>query len=196
MDSFVSTIYLWPLNWAPRNYQNCAGQTLSISQNAALFSLLGTQFGGNGVSTFQLPDFRGRIPVGYNPGGAPGVSVNTIGEIAGTEQTTLLISNMPAHTHIGTVSGITGSLSASTTQASLSTPAAGNVLGAGWDPNNADSINTFVTGTANVALGGLSIAGGTVTNSITGNSLPFSIQSPYLVVNYIIAIYGIFPSRN
>ncbi|BAU54943.1 phage tail protein [Mucilaginibacter gotjawali] len=199
MESFISTIYLWPLNWAPRNYANCQAQILAISSNAALFSLIGTTFGGNGTSTFQLPDFRGRLPLGYNPGGAPGVSVNTIGEVAGTENTTILISNMPSHTHTATFTGSGGGVKASTMQATQSVPgtSGANTLGATWDPTNVEAINGYVTdANPTVALTGFTPSGGTVTNSLTGNSIPLNIQNPYLVVNYIICIYGIFPSRN
>jgi microcystin-dependent protein len=197
MESYVSTIYLWPVSWAPRNYQTCFGQTLSISQNTALFSLLGTTFGGNGTSTFNLPDFRGRLPVGYNPGGGAGVSVNAIGETAGVQQTTLLLSNMPAHTHIATFTG-SGALKASTTQATQSVPgtSGATTLGAPYDGNQLDAINGYVAdANPGVSLVGLTTTG-TVTNAITGSSLPFNIQNPYLVVNYIITMYGIFPSRN
>ncbi|MDB5008641.1 MAG: Phage Tail Collar Domain protein [Mucilaginibacter sp.] len=204
MDAFVSTILLWPLNWAPRNFLNCQGQTLPISQNAALFSLLGTTYGGNGTSTFMLPDFRGRLPVGYNPGGAPGVSVNSVGQVAGSEHATILINNLPAHSHTATFtpsSGGSGSLKASANQATQSIPgtSGANTLGAGWDGLNADAINMYVADAAPaVSLVGLSVTGGggTVQVGLTGNSLPLNIQSPYLVVNYIICIYGIFPSRN
>ena len=199
MESFVSTIYLWPLSWAPRNYQNCQGQTLAISANAALFSLLGTTYGGNGTSTFLLPDFRGRLPLGYNPGGAPGLSPNNMGQVGGTESTSILINNMPAHTHVATFAGTGGSVKASTMQATQSIPgtSGANTLGATWDNNNGDAINGYVADpNPTVALTGFTASGGTVTNALTGGSLPINIQNPHLVVNYIIAIYGIFPSRN
>jgi microcystin-dependent protein len=199
MESFISTIYLWPLNWAPRNYANCQGQIMSISQNAALFSLLGTTFGGNGTTTFNLPDFRGRLPLGYNPGGGVGVSVNDIGQLSGVENTTILVSNMPAHTHTATFTGSGGSMNASTTQATQSVPGTGgaNTLGAPYDGNAFDAINGYVADPApSVSLTGFTAPGGTVQVGLTGNSIPINIQNPYLVVNYIIAIYGIFPSRN
>lgn len=199
MESFISTIYLWPLNWAPRNYANCQAQTLAISSNTALFSLLGTTFGGNGTTTFQLPDFRGRLPLGYNPGGGPGVSVNTIGQASGVENTSILISNMPAHTHVATFTGSGGAMKASTMQATQSIPgtSGANALGATWDNNNGDAINGYVADASpSVALTGFTASGGTVTNGLTGSSIPMNIQNPYLVVNYIICIYGIFPSRN
>lgn len=197
MESFVSTIYLWPMNWAPRNYANAAGQIMSIAQNTALFSLLGTQFGGDGQSTFALPDFRGRIPVGYNPGGAPGVSVNDIGQVSGTENVTILLSNMPAHTHAATFQGA-GTMKASITQATESVPGTNGAttLGAPFDGGNLAPINGYVAdANPGVSLVGLTTSG-TVTNGLAGNSLPINVQNPYLVVNYIICLYGIYPSRN
>jgi len=170
---------------------------MSIAQNTALFSLLGTTFGGNGTTTFALPDFRGRLPLGYNPGGGPGVSVNNIGEAAGVENTTILISNMPAHTHIATFTG-SGTMNASTMQATQSVPgtSGANTLGAIYDGGNLAPINGYVADAIPcVSLVGLSTSG-TVTNGIAGSSIPINIQNPYLVVNYIICIYGIFPSRN
>jgi microcystin-dependent protein len=170
---------------------------MSIASNTALFSLIGTTFGGNGVSTFNLPDFRGRLPVGYNPGGGLGVSVNAIGEISGSEQVTITINNMPTHTHIATFTG-TGAMNASVNQATQSVPgtSGANTMGAPWDGNNLDAINGYVAdANPGVSLIGLTTTG-TVTNALTGGSIPIDIQNPYLVVNYIIALYGIFPSRN
>jgi microcystin-dependent protein len=169
---------------------------MSISQNTALFSLIGTTYGGNGTSTFCLPDFRGRMPLGYNPGGAPGVSVNTVGQVGGAEQTTLQITNMPMHNHAATFAGT--SVKASTAQATQNVAGTSGALtlGSSNDPGTGDTINSYVVDNApTVALTG-SVPAGNVTVAVAGGSQPFSIQPPHLVVNYIIAIYGIFPSRN
>ena len=115
---YLGEIRLFAGNFAPRNYAQCLAQQLSIAQNTALFSLLGTNYGGNGTTTFALPDFRGRLPILYGQG--PGLSMYTIGEQIGTEAVTLTSSQMPAHTHI---------MTASTTAAAVSTPA-GNMFAA------------------------------------------------------------------
>src|SRR5580692_2143819 len=96
-DPFVAEIRIFPFNFAPKGWAQCNGQILPISQNTALFSLLGTNFGGNGTSNFGLPDLRGRTPIGQGQG--PGISDYVLGEITGTESTTLLSSNIAAHNH-------------------------------------------------------------------------------------------------
>src|SRR5262252_4819881 len=107
-DPFLGMIALFGFNFAPRGWAFCNGQLLSIAQNTALFALLGTNFGGNGTSTFGLPDLRGRVPVGFGQG--QGLSDITIGEVSGVENLTLLLSNMPSHTHTITLSNLTGVL--------------------------------------------------------------------------------------
>src|SRR3954454_5741331 len=96
-DPFIGELRLFGFNFAPRNWATCDGQLMSISQNTALFSLLGTQYGGNGQTTFALPDLRGRVP--KHAGQGPGLSTYTIGQVGGTETQTLSASQMPAHTH-------------------------------------------------------------------------------------------------
>src|SRR5215211_4319727 len=102
-EPFIGQIMLVPYNFAPRGWAFCAGQILPIAQNTALFSLLGTTFGGNGQTTFALPDLRGRAPIGQGQG--PGLSNISLGEAAGTETVTLLSTNMPAHSHTVTCDG-------------------------------------------------------------------------------------------
>src|SRR5262245_42833413 len=97
MDSFIGSIILFAGNFAPRGWAFCQGQILSIAQNTALFSILGTTYGGNGQTTFALPDLRGRVPIGTGQG--PGLSNIDLGEQSGSENVTLLASNMPPHTH-------------------------------------------------------------------------------------------------
>jgi microcystin-dependent protein len=167
-------------NFAPSGTALCNGQILSIQQNAALFSLLGTTFGGNGTSTFALPNLQGRVPIHWGQG--PGLSDYVIGQQAGTETETLLQQNMPAHTH---------TLSATTSKASLQPPAAGALLAHSVDLSGVGSLPAiyFPTGTnpPTVALGGV---------GLTGGSQPFSILQPYLAITFCIALVGIFPSRN
>jgi microcystin-dependent protein len=189
MTPFLSMLLLWPCNFAPMGWQLCAGQLLAISQNSALFSLIGTYYGGDGVTTFALPDFRGRVPVGAGQG--PGRSPYVIGQTGGTETTTLTINQMPAHSHAVSLS-IT--VSASNAQATTSVPAAGNSLAAPYDILNANPIAGYNTSAPNTAInvGAGSVSGQT---AATGGSQPFSILQPFLVVNYIIALQGVFPSR-
>jgi len=181
MDAFLACILLWPVNFAPNGWAFCMGQILSISQNAALFSLLGTTYGGNGTSTFQLPDFRGRVPVGTGQG--LGLSLYDLGQVGGTETVSILTSNMPAHAHTFTVS-------ANSTNATDSTPKAGYSLAAPYDNVNASPIGGYVNAAPDTQLN----IGTGVTSSV-GNNIPISITQPYLSVNYIIALTGIFPSR-
>ena len=194
-SQYLAEITLFAGNFPPRGTAFCQGQILSIAQNTALFALLGTTYGGNGQTTFALPDLRGRVPIG--PGTGPGLSTIVLGEQAGAESTTLLTTNMPAHTHTATFDGAASTLNAATAKATLQAAAAGSVLA-----KSVDSVGTALpliyapSGTAtSAALGGLNVAG-TVTNAITGGSQPFSIRDPYLGLNFIIYLEGIFPSRN
>lgn len=189
MEAFLATILLWPCNFNPLGWAFCAGQLLPISQNTALFSLLGTTFGGNGQTTFALPDFRGRVPVGVGQG--PGLNSYELGEVSGTESVILTTSQMPQHAH--SVS-LTITISASSAQATTSTPAANNSLAAPFDLANANPIAGYNTTAPDTAL---NIGGGAVNGNtgIAGGSLPTPIMQPYLGMNYIIALQGIFPSR-
>jgi microcystin-dependent protein len=189
MDTFLASIMLWPCNFNPNGWAFCAGQLLSISQNAALFSLLGTTYGGNGSSTFGLPDFRGRIPVGAGQG--PGLATYTLGEMSGTESVNLLLNQIPAHLHPVALSV---TVSASNAQATTSIPAANNSLAAPYDVSNANPIAGYNTTAPNTPL---NIGGGAVNGNtgLAGGNLPHSNLQPFTVVNYIIALVGIFPSR-
>lgn len=189
MEVFLGTIQAFGFNFAPRGWANCSGQMMSIAQNSALFSLLGTTYGGNGQTTYGLPDLRGRA--GLNMGQGPGLSMYNIGQIAGTENTTLLVTNMPAHTHAATAT--MGVQVAGTASKPLNTPSDTNkYLGAsGGAAGSAtiwsDALNSPVT------MGGTS---GSVTVGPAGNSQPLSLLNPYLALNFCIALEGIFPSRN
>lgn len=172
MEPFIASIILFGGNFAPRGWAFCQGQILSIAQNTALFSLLGTTYGGNGQTTFALPDLRGRVPI--HPGQGPGLSSYSLGQMGGTETTTLLSTNIPAHTH---------ALNAVSETGDKPTPQ-GNFLAAtgALDPEYR-STGTVVP-MASTAIG------------ISGNSQPFNNIQPYLALNYIIALEGIYPSRN
>jgi microcystin-dependent protein len=177
MDPVIGVIAMFGGNFAPRNWAFCAGQLLPIAQNQALFSILGTTYGGNGQTTFALPDLRGRTPV--HPGQSAGTNNFTLGQVSGAETITLTISNLPAHTHNASLT-----LGVSTTAATLDEPLAA-VPAVG-------SINAYQQGaTTDGLLGGVSAV-----VQPAGNSQPIGIRQPYLGIYFIIALNGIFPSRN
>ncbi|MFN4096163.1 MAG: phage tail protein [Sphingomonas sp.] len=193
---FIGQISTFGFNFAPQNWSLAQGQILSIAQNTALFSLLGTTYGGNGQTTFALPDLRGRVAMGQGQG--PGLSSRVIGEMAGTETTTLLSTQMPAHVH--SLAGATGTLNAVDIKATEQSPQPGGYLARGVDTAPMpDSIPEIYLPAAQgdpatkVPLAGVNVAGNT---QIAGGSQPFSTMQPYLVINYCIALFGIFPSRN
>jgi microcystin-dependent protein len=164
-------------NFCPRGWTSASGQILSIAQNTALFSLLGTTYGGNGQTTFALPDLRGRMAIGQGQG--PGLSPYVLGEVTGQETHTLLTSEIPSHTHrsaIQTANAIANS-----------TTSSGNAFGI-------SSNNSFLSGGGD-PVGNLMDAG-TVQFQPTGNGIPIPIRPPYLTVQWCIATQGIFPARN
>lgn len=184
MEVFLGMIATFGFNFAPRGWMYCNGQLLSIAQNSALFSLLGTTYGGDGVTTFGLPDLRGRIPVGGQPGNpGPGLNPIQMGEVSGLQQVTLISGNLPAHAHTLSANAKIG---------------VNNNAGDAAKPNGSalagSSGNSY---SENGVVGGQfltpSISGST---DFTGTSLPISILNPYLGINYCIATEGIFPSRN
>lgn len=181
-EPFIGEVKLLAFNFAPKSYMLCAGQILSIASNTALFSLLGTTYGGNGQTTFALPDLQGRMPIGQGTG--PGLPSHSMGEVSGTPTVTLMTSNMPAHNHQGT--GLTVGIPVSTGGSDASSPE-----GAYLADTGAEIYSSVSTPGKNY---GSSQVGGTT--GITGSNMPFSVMNPYLVMNYSIAIYGIFPSRN
>ena len=168
-EPFIAEIIMFGGNFAPRGWALCQGQILSIAQNTALFSILGTTYGGNGQTTFGLPDMRSSVPI--HPGQGPGLSAYSLGQKAGVETVTLLTSQIPAHNHLVNVSGE----DATSAKPTNNVPAAG---GAYSPPAAIDGI----------------MATNTIGN--TGGSQPHTNIQPYLCVNFIIALEGIFPSRN
>jgi microcystin-dependent protein len=180
-ESYIGSVVIFAGTFAPRGWAFCNGQILSISQNTALFSILGTTYGGNGQTTFALPDLRGRVPVSSGQG--PGLSSYDLGQVGGVENTTLLSTQLPAHNHPLQV----------TAQVQVSTQAANS------DEPNASFLTTTgnnfyaTAGTAGNNLGGVSASG---TTGIAGNNQPVSVLQPTLAINYIICLEGIFPPRN
>lgn len=202
MEPYIGQIQAFGFNFPPRGWSTCSGQLVGISQNTALFSLLGTVYGGNGQSTFGLPDLRGRSTIGQGQG--PGLSPYDVGQMSGTESTTLTLNNMPIHNHLAEATPaastvqITATLQANSAAGTNALPAAGNYLAGltGKTGFYATSAGTTVDLAGVTATGTVSGGAPTITVGAAGGSMPFSILSPYLALNFCIALTGIFPSRN
>lgn len=179
-DQYVGEIRMFGGNFAIKNWAFCNGQTMSITQNQALFAIIGTTFGGNGVSTFNLPDLRGRLPTGQGQG--PGLSNYVMGESAGTENVTLLTQNLPTHNH---------AFNASTTNATV-TNIANTVLPGKVVTPSTGHFYTVNTGSPPPTMGNLNPQSA----GMSGGNLPHSNLMPALCVTFIISLYGIFPTRN
>jgi microcystin-dependent protein len=170
-EPFVGEIRVFALNFEPRGWAACDGRLLPISVNTALFSLLGTTFGGDGRTTFGLPNLRGRIPLGAGAG--PGLTPRNLGESAGTETATLSLNQLPAHNH-----------------AAKCNSGNGNQYGPAnhyWAQDAGGANEYGATGTGQMSAAAIGLAGG---------SQPRSNLQPYTVVNYCIALMGIFPPRS
>ena len=171
MDYYLGSLLLVPYNFAPAGWALCEGQLLPIAQYTALFSLLGTTYGGDGITTFALPDLRGRVPISSGQG--VGLQNYNLGQTGGAENATLGVNQLPSHNHSvnavsspGTASQASNHFLASSTQGSVYSAAEPTVR-----------LNAF-------------------TINYTGGGQPIDIRSPYLTLNWIIALTGIFPSRN
>ncbi len=195
MDVFLGMITLFGFAFAPKGWMFCAGQLLPVSSNAALFSLLGSTYGGDGQTNFNLPDLRGRTAIGVGPGS--GLSPNQLGQKGGVETTALSLAQMPPHSHVA---------SAASTSTSTSILYAEGTAANALNPNGnmlASGLNNYATEDAqnNRAMSSQAVATTTITNTTVqigpaGGGLPFSTMPPYLVLNYCIAVEGLFPSRN
>lgn len=174
MDGYIGEVRLFAGNFAPRNWAFCEGQLLAISSNNALFSILGTTYGGDGRTSFGLPDCRGRSPL--HPGTGPGLSTFQLGAKSGNETTTLLVSNLPAHNHTATIK-------ASNQDGEESDPD-GQYLGKNEDAE-------IYHDSSNVTMGANSVEVGN-----TGSNTAFSNRPPYIALNYIVCLVGLYPSRN
>ena len=174
-DPFVAEIRIVGFNFAPKGWAACDGQILPISQNTALFSLIGTFYGGNGTSNFALPNLQGRVPL--NPGQGPGSSLYDVGETGGEATVTLTTSQLPAHTHTLNTDKNAGETTSPTNQA----PAQAAV-----NPRFAD----LYSGAAANATASPSAIGS------TGSGLPHNNLQPYLTLNFVIALQGIYPPRS
>jgi microcystin-dependent protein len=172
---FLAQIMMFGGNFAINGWAFCSGQLVSIQQNTALFALLGTTYGGNGQTTFGLPDLRGRVPIG--PGQGPGLSPRNLGESSGSESVTLLTTQIPAHNHTATATTNANSGPANDTLPN------GNFLAEG---NNYNSVSNAQMNSSAVQ----------VTVGPTGGSQPHPNMQPYTCITFLIALQGIFPSRN
>ena len=188
MNPFLAQIVMFGGNFAPRGWALCDGQLLSINANQALFSLLGTTYGGDGRTSFALPDLRGRMPI--QQGRGPGLSDIKLGQRGGSETKTLTLMELPNHFHnAGTMKG---SVMASEEDGTTDDPS-----GATFALSVADSgdVKIYNTETANTPMVQNSV-GVTGNTGASGNQQPFNIRNPFLGINYIIAMQGTFPSRS
>ena len=168
-DPFVAEIRIFPFNFAPRGWAWCNGQLLPLSQNTALFSLLGTTYGGNGQSNFALPNLEGSAPL--HPGQGPGLSLYDLGQQSGTETVTLLQSEIPSHNH---------TLRDSLETAEVNNPSGGSLATASAAIYSTNALNTTMSPAA---------------LSLTGGSQPHNNMMPYITFYFNIALQGVFPPR-
>ncbi|PTX63116.1 microcystin-dependent protein [Kordia periserrulae] len=192
MDPFIGEIVMFGGNFAPRGWAFCQGQLLAISSHTALFSILGTTYGGDGRTTFALPDLRGRTAI--QPGTGPGLSNIKLGQRGGAEYHTLTVSQMPNHSHNVSFSG--GGVNAAVSLPAVadegtSDEASGNILASGItnlyaSPSAADA----TLAPANAAISG------SVNTMATGGNQSFYIRNPFEGINFIIAMVGVYPSRS
>ncbi len=195
-DPFIAEIIMFGGNFAPRGWAFCDGQLLSISSNSALFSILGTTYGGDGRTTFGLPDLRGRVAM--HPGSGPGLTTRRLGEKSGVESVILNTTQIPAHNHTATATA-----SGSGTGTSYGTDTPGNngfVGGRTWSHVGAnlyrDATPNVAMRAGNVTLDNLTVTVDNVTVNNTGGNQAHTNVQPFQCVNFIIALVGVFPSRN
>jgi microcystin-dependent protein len=172
MDPFVAEIRIFPFNFAPKGWAFCDGQLLPLSQNTALFSLLGTTYGGDGKSNFALPNMQGNAPM--HPGQGPGLSLHDLGEMSGSETISLLDSEMPSHSHPWQASSAPGTLNAPDNGRSLARSSGGTAF---------KTINPDVQMATPQAVGP------------AGGDQPHNNMQPYLTLNFCIALQGVYPPR-
>lgn len=183
MEGYISEIRMFAGNFAPRSWAFCNGAIQSIANNTALFALLGTTFGGDGQTTFALPDLRSRIPI--HTGQGPGLSSYQLGQMAGTEYNTLVAANVSGHTH-----AVTGNAGIVNANGDGQTPVAVN----NFPASNGEAI--YSSATDNNPMAPASLAGVTVAPQTPSGNNPIDNRQPYLAMNFIICLEGIFPSRN
>lgn len=186
-EPFLGQIMMFGGNFAPRGWAFCDGQLLSIASNTALFSILGTTYGGNGQTTFALPDLRGRAPVGEGTG--PGLSSVLLGELSGAENVSLTVSQLPPHAPSVTVNVAVPAVAASSNTSATPSPTAHlGPIAAGGRPGT-----LYSSDAADTTLAPFQAEGSA---SPVGSGAPVPVRNPYIGINFIIALEGIFPSRN
>jgi microcystin-dependent protein len=171
-DPFVAEIRIFPFNFAPRGWAWCDGQLLPLSQNTALFSLLGTTYGGNGLSNFALPDLQGSAPM--HPGQGPGLSLHDLGEQSGSETVSLLTSEIPSHTH-----SLMASTSPAASRDATNNPLARSRNGLAYQTNTTQNLVNMAPQAVNTA----------------GGNQPHNNMQPYLTLYFCIALQGVYPPR-
>ena len=189
-DPFIAQITMFGGNFAPRQWAFCNGQLIAISTNTALFSLLGTTYGGDGRTTFALPDLRGRTAI--HPGSGPGLSTYNLGQRGGAENVILSVNQMPLHTHTATTTVDSIVLNGTNTAGDSATPG-GNTLA------SKGRTNIYSTGAPDVAMHAGSItatATASTTINVSGGIQSHENHLPYLSINHIIALIGVYPSRS
>lgn len=181
MEGTIGEIRMFAATFAPKTWNYCDGSTINIASNTALFSILGTTFGGNGTTTFQLPDLRGRVAIGA--GNSVTGTVYQLGQRSGTESVTLNANNLPPHTHTGV--------------ANISIPAYSEA-GNSSDPNghNLATLTGMYTPSTSGADSHLAPFSANVQDGISGQGQPISLMKAHLGMNYIICMFGTYPSRN
>ncbi len=175
-DAFIGEIRIFAGNFAPKGWAMCNGQLMALAQNTALFSILGVQYGGDGKTTFALPNLQGRAPM--HQGAGPGLTPRTVGETSGSSYVTLLTSEMPAHSHVPQGNGDSASADLETL--------GNHVWGAG---SSRSGPNLYASGAPNVHMSPMALG-------VSGGSQPHNNMQPYLGLNFIIALEGIFPARS
>lgn len=180
-EPYLSEIRLWACTFAPRSFANCDGQLMPISQNTALFSLIGTTYGGDGRTTYGLPDLRGRVPV--HVGHGPGLSPYVQGSKGGSESRTLTVGNLPPHSHTGQINP-----KASSSTADQASPQ-GQYPGVG--PGSRGSEQKLYNANGDVQMGATPFQTGP-----TGSGIGFDLRQPFTTIRFTIATYGVFPSRS
>lgn len=182
-EPFIGQIQLFAGNFAPRNWALCDGQLLAISSYQALFSILGTTYGGDGRTSFALPDLRGRAAM--HAGSGAGLTPRALGSRSGVETNTLSVNNLPAHSHVATTATNCVTDSGNTNEA----------VGNYWSKDLGSQSATYHTG-AGATTGNMNAGAVTTSVANTGAGQAVNNMQPYLAVNYIIALQGVFPSRN
>lgn len=194
-NSMIGSVAMFAGNFAPRNWSFCNGQLMAISQNTALFSILGTTYGGDGRTTFALPDLRGRAAIG--PGTGPGLSTRPLGQRLGQQTHTMNILEMPQHNHSAQTTVQVG-VAASSGNATISAPTTGSSLAQPGSGSSRSFTGTlgYNNETPDVTLNGGNVTTATTTIGLSGSQQAFNIMQPSLALNYIICLFGVFPSRS